>query len=642
MRKLKLKAIKMLCIVLAMVIMLGGLNQLMAAQAGADAYFDDFTQVDNGLIIEDNYGNVVYSGAQFLIPDPLPSLHLPIDDAYLYSEVIDWSYGVTDLEGHPFHDPEFPFTEGIRDQQLIDGDNLLNDSSGWTYIYGERMPYVALFDAPPIIETGFSYEMSSSYEMEAFNAGVVTFSYRGNWNTSGTVPADHSITSPGTIQLRQPNNLFRQGYRFDGWWHNGNVLNPTQNAYNVFWPTQVFWMQAGRTGHFVFYAYWARATTVEYRGNGNTTGTVPGVQTANSYGHITIGHPTNLTRPGYFFDGWLDSTNGRIYRAGNTVGFAGSHGHRILYARWIPLQQPLRFEYRSIGHTSGTVPMTHGVTPPATINLAHPGSLTRQGYFFGGWRHPGTGGIWQAGFGFTYAAGTSGAIAFYAHWVRTPGPVVTIPYEIYVCTLMPVAHAEQIFRTVAPGFYRTFGINLVHTRSIVTPNINPRRTSIPCNAPHSNGLCGSACGFRADSSDCYTMHHRSDMPLLDFRYRHSFHTRVFRVVANNLCRFVDNSHDRIRGSARVLERDLIVSTWPDFRCALGTAAHEISHMFGVEDHNCTPNQLCAIVPSSPIYNLWCNRCRSVINSSRGVWGATGATSMTNYQYERNKASELLL
>ncbi|SCZ03830.1 matrixin family metalloprotease, partial [Alkaliphilus peptidifermentans] len=56
---------------------------------------------------------------------------------------------------------------------------------------------------------------------------VVTITYRGNGHTSGTVPANQTLTTPGSITLRPQGNLRRTGRVFIGWRDSaGNIFPP--------------------------------------------------------------------------------------------------------------------------------------------------------------------------------------------------------------------------------------------------------------------------------------------------------------------------------------------------------------------------------------------------------------------------------
>ncbi|SCZ03818.1 hypothetical protein SAMN03080606_03753, partial [Alkaliphilus peptidifermentans DSM 18978] len=57
----------------------------------------------------------------------------------------------------------------------------------------------------------------SSSEAEVYSTtGTVTIQYRGNGHTSGTVPANQTLTTPGSIELRPQGNLARTGHVFVG------------------------------------------------------------------------------------------------------------------------------------------------------------------------------------------------------------------------------------------------------------------------------------------------------------------------------------------------------------------------------------------------------------------------------------------
>jgi len=207
------------------------------------------------------------------------------------------------------------------------------------------------------------------------------------------------------------------------------------------------------------------------------------------YGAFRFGlPPINTGR--HTIHGLYPGTTYRIF----TSTWCWPRGIWVYYTIDVTTQAPpLMVQYRSVGHTSGTLPASQGATPPATIRLKHPGDLARPGYFFGGWVRNGV--VRSPGNELSWPAGASGTYIFYANWIRTPDfPIVTIPYEIYVCTGLTTAVAHDIMRSVEPVFLRTFGVDFAHVRSRVTPRLNPRQTNIPCVATQMGHGCSPQCG----------------------------------------------------------------------------------------------------------------------------------------------------
>jgi uncharacterized repeat protein (TIGR02543 family) len=72
--------------------------------------------------------------------------------------------------------------------------------------------------------------------------------------------------------------------------------------------------------------------------------------------------------------------------------------------------------YRGNGNTGGTIPANQLVTTPGSVRLAGQGNLSRTGYVFAGWRHPG-GVVHSAGAQITWTTAITGPMTLYAHWV---------------------------------------------------------------------------------------------------------------------------------------------------------------------------------------------------------------------------------
>ena len=81
------------------------------------------------------------------------------------------------------------------------------------------------------------------------STSLVTITYSGNGHTSGTVPANQTFNTPGSINLRGRGNLARTGHTFVGWrcpsasfiWHAGFPVS-WDNAAQGTWSLEAYWL----------------------------------------------------------------------------------------------------------------------------------------------------------------------------------------------------------------------------------------------------------------------------------------------------------------------------------------------------------------------------------------------------------------
>jgi len=182
---------------------------------------------------------------------------------------------------------------------------------------------------PPGSVIGWNVPVTGTLTLYAhWVPSIVTIQYCGNRHTSGIVPANQSLRTPGSINLRPQGNLARTGYVFVGWRDpNGNVI---QAGSSIGWNPSV-------AGTLTLYAHWIPSiVTIQYHGNGHTMGAVPASQTIRTPGSITLQPQGSLRRQDRYsaFRGWR-STDGRIFPAGATIIFnTEAHGTLHLVAEW--------------------------------------------------------------------------------------------------------------------------------------------------------------------------------------------------------------------------------------------------------------------------------------------------------------------
>ncbi|MCL2571305.1 MAG: InlB B-repeat-containing protein [Defluviitaleaceae bacterium] len=566
MKNVKHKVPKVLCFVLVLLIALGGFGYLISTQAFFEQQSDDGIAVYEGFVDNEL---ISLNRSMLLIPEPdYPS--------YFVGDSFDeFVFDNSNLEPIPEPRPYY-IDDGRQYYDLIE---LPMDFVDWQDML--------------ISEPGFEQDR----DIQASSASSVYFHYSSSGHDSGSPPAGHFASANGVITLRDHNNMFRAWFRFAGW-YNGGLAQPGH----------VFNFGPGSHGWFPWDARWVPGVTVDYRSVGHTSGTVPAPHSADANGRVTFAHH-NLARTGYRFMGWR---NGVTRQPGEFFDFGPTRqDHFTFYAVWERVQ--VTFQYRSTGHTSGTVPASHSVVAPMRIEVANPGNLARTGYFFNGWRRSDNL-VLQPGNGFFFPAGTLQTWTFDAIWVRSPSPIINLNYEIYVSSNVPGAHARSLVGSVKPGFRNTFGINFVYSITRVTTRLDPRQTNIPCFSPHQSGRCDHRCGIASNGSDCRLHHHRSGDYMVRMRYPISGSRHVFRFVDYHICNFngVNHSSNYV-GLAFIGDLDMIVTTAA--RHPLVVTAHEISHNLGARCDRCTPLQLC-VMSSWDTHNLWCDSCRGAIMAHR--------------------------
>jgi uncharacterized protein (TIGR02145 family)/uncharacterized repeat protein (TIGR02543 family) len=162
--------------------------------------------------------------------------------------------------------------------------------------------------------------------------------------------------------------------------------------------------------------------TIQYDGNGNTTGSAPVDQNSYKSGmSVTIiGNTNNLVKTGYVFSGWnskIDAT-GTGYLPGQTFSMGTSN--IILYAIW-KIQSTLTITYNDSGKTGGNAPKDTNkyAAGDSIVILGNSGNLVKTGYSFAGWNTK------ADGSGMDYNVGSklampSSVLTIYAKWTTKP------------------------------------------------------------------------------------------------------------------------------------------------------------------------------------------------------------------------------
>ena len=154
--------------------------------------------------------------------------------------------------------------------------------------------------------------------------------------------------------------------------------------------------------------------TLSYDANGgsNAPGEVSKAPGSSGYASITVSSLSPIYY-GYTFQGWATNPNGSVeYKSGSTINIAVD---TTLYAVW--KSNTYSVTYDDNGADSGTAPVdSTAYNSGATVTVAGPGSMAKEGYIFIGWNTAADGN------GITYAQGMTftitSAVTLYAIWVE--------------------------------------------------------------------------------------------------------------------------------------------------------------------------------------------------------------------------------
>lgn len=257
---------------------------------------------------------------------------------------------------------------------------------------------------PIVLSAGSSYTIVGNITFYAiWTANTYYISYRGNTNTSGSVPSDTPYTVGGSAAtVAAQGTLAKTNYTFSGW---NTAANGSGTAYTAGISTY------STAADLILYAQWTiNQYTVTYDEQGGTAVTDVTINAGTS----TI-LPTT-TRAGYTFNGWYDTASGSYTYGGPTNGAAGASftppSTITMYARWVGITYTI--SYNGNGSTSGSTASGSYTTGGSAYTIAANG-FARTNYTFTGWNTLSGGG------GTAYTAGvstysTSADLTLYAQW----------------------------------------------------------------------------------------------------------------------------------------------------------------------------------------------------------------------------------
>jgi uncharacterized repeat protein (TIGR02543 family) len=170
--------------------------------------------------------------------------------------------------------------------------------------------------------------------------------------------------------------------------------------------------------------------TVSFDTNGGE-GTVPSTMTVEEGESIWIPSGSELTKEGYYFDGWNTKADGTGDRYGPGITYAGGNPSFIyedttLYANWRPL--PV-VSYDANGGVGTVPPSQTGLPYREKATVAGGNGLTKEGYWFNGWNTEadGSGTAYTDGVSLTFPLDEN--ITLYAQWVDLAVTRYTVTYD---------------------------------------------------------------------------------------------------------------------------------------------------------------------------------------------------------------------
>lgn len=149
---------------------------------------------------------------------------------------------------------------------------------------------------------------------------------------------------------------------------------------------------------------------VNYQAGEDGVGTPPEDGQAVLNEDYAIASPTNLSKPGYLFDGWKSSVDGVTYQVGEIVKLSEPTTYT---AQW--KLNTFNVNY-ALGGGSGTLPSTASYEVGKTVTLASANGITRDKYRFIGWRSSTNNTVYQPGQTFVM----SQDVILTAEWELTP------------------------------------------------------------------------------------------------------------------------------------------------------------------------------------------------------------------------------
>ena len=342
-----------------------------------------------------------------------PTLPTPTRTGY---EFIGWFYnGTQAISGQALLTTEHhTLTAQWKQMYYIVFDTNGGDPIDGVYVSQSNSVYPTLTTPNYIGYTflGWYYGDTQVTSGDALPTTVGTVTLTARWEKSGVVVSFDSAGGSSVDNISITNGIYptlttptRAGYRFDGWYYNGNLVTEG--------------VALSTSDDHVLTAQWT-AYKITYDANGGTC------DITESFGVVTLPTPA---RANYKFLGWYTAASGgeRVLGAGESYEPTADI---TLYAQWSGFTVTYNANSGSVSPSSETTNPDGGVT---SVTLPTP---TRNNYTFNGWYTAKSGGSKVGDAGATYTP--TADVTLYAQWESNSSSCVTPD------TLITLADGTQV------------------------------------------------------------------------------------------------------------------------------------------------------------------------------------------------------
>ena len=310
------------------------------------------------------------------------------------------------------------------------------------------------------VQVNENTEVLSDMTIEAkFEANKYTLTYDNNNGTGCTSKEGTYDQTWGSLCTPT-----RTGYTFKGWYTSlsgGTKFEATEKV----------------AGNKTVYARWeGNKFTVEYNGNGNTSGSVDSHECTYD-GTCTL-KANGFAKTGYTFVGWKKANTGDTIAAGGSIKNAATSGTVTYYAQWTA--NKFTVAYNGNGSTSGSVD-SHECTYDGTCTLKANG-FTKTGYTFAGWKKANSGNNIAAGTSIKNAA-TSGTVTYYAQWTAN---ALTFTGNSVTKTFSTSAQTQANYVNAASNGTGTYTYAIIAGNGNSYFSLNGRTLNIKASTPASS------------------------------------------------------------------------------------------------------------------------------------------------------------
>lgn len=185
----------------------------------------------------------------------------------------------------------------------------------------------------------------------------------------------------------------------------------------------------------------------------------------------------------------------------------------------------------------------------------------------------------------------------------SPSVTASYDYEVYKnsASSLSVTKMKEYMDIAEEAFLDGFGVDFNRITTGSSASLNQK------SGCENSGICDGNC---ATVSTCKTSHHKASYYLCT-KLQNSTR-KVFRIVDFNICNYKDNDHHEVYGLALSDDKNMVVTLKSNNVQKI--IVHEISHLIGANDDECTSGQLCVMKGSTSRYNVWCTNCKNDINA----------------------------